>query len=271
MTFLIALLLCACPQAPKAPPDEQALAAQEEPAPQEPSGTDDNAALEDLVAQCSRSAGACVELGDRLREQGRYKDAFERFHQACIQGEPKGCSEQGLLYQDGLGVPRNLERAKGLYRESCEAGAARGCSRLGSLYLRGVGVERDPEQALAYSQQGCDRGDAMGCANLGLMHERGDGLPKDTKQASMLYARACSADLGFGCTRLGALYARGEGPSPDPRLALIYSKKGCSLGDDLPTRSDDHALADHVEAFLAPRLRGPGDPAGVLIRAGLHA
>ena len=52
--------------------------------------------------------------------------AIELYNQSCSHGFPLGCAQLGAMYQDALGVPRDVPHALALYEQACTAGAGRG-------------------------------------------------------------------------------------------------------------------------------------------------
>jgi uncharacterized protein len=89
--------------------------------------------------------------------------AFER---ACSGGFAEGCSNQGTLYERGLGVPVNVGDAQRAYSQACRRGSALGCSNLGVLYAEGRGVAADDAAAARLFSEACRAGSQVGCANL---------------------------------------------------------------------------------------------------------
>ncbi len=68
-------------------------------------------------------------------------------------------------------------------------------SSLGHLYLHGLGVPRDLEKARAYFQQGVSHADAAACNGLGYMLVHGLGGPVEVVRGIDLIKRA--SDAGF--------------------------------------------------------------------------
>jgi TPR repeat protein len=51
------------------------------------------------------------------------------FEQACNADDTEGCFNLGLLYEKGLGVPKDAARAAGFFRKACAGGDAEGCQQ----------------------------------------------------------------------------------------------------------------------------------------------
>jgi TPR repeat protein len=155
--------------------------------------------------------------------------------------QPNGCVNVGRAYRDGLGVPRDEERAATLFREACDrspdaddVGAAenrsRACSLLGALYLAGDGVKKDDESGRALSELGCERGDAFGCFNAAAVYASGEGVDADPARAAEFLDRACELGDAEGCYDLGIAYEKGNGVAADRGRAVSLFGRACELG-----------------------------------------
>ena len=73
----------------------------------------------------------------------------------------------GILYEDGLGVERDMARALGYYRRGAEHGSGKAQFRLGTLYWLGApGVAVDHEQGRRYLAMAAAGGDAEAARHL---------------------------------------------------------------------------------------------------------
>ena len=63
---------------------------------------------------------------------------------------------------------------------------------LGVIYDSGLGVPKDYAQAVVRYDEAADHGDAGAQFNLGLMHAQGRGVPQDYAQAHMWFSSAAS-------------------------------------------------------------------------------
>lgn len=125
------------------------------------------------------------------------------------EGTPEATPEQlaaeGLRYATGNEVPRDAERASGLFRRACDRGHARACSNLGILYRQGVGaIPRDDALAARLFEQACDAGHAAACHHLGVLYE---GSANGLVRAVALFRRACEGGHRDACAKL----PRGQG------------------------------------------------------------
>lgn len=116
------------------------------------------------------------------------------------------CSRLGWIYDHGLGVARDEERAMDLYLHACDSGTGSGCTDLGLLYnRRGV---RGYTEAAEFYDRACERThepDVRGCYFLGLLYANGYGVDGDPRRAVQLAERACDEGLQQACEHLPTL------------------------------------------------------------------
>ena len=62
---------------------------------------------------------------------------------ACKQGNAEGCFALAFLYQEGLGVEQNYQKAVEYYKKACNKYNARSCASLGFAYNAGRGVRQN--------------------------------------------------------------------------------------------------------------------------------
>jgi uncharacterized protein len=120
------------------------------------------------------------------------------FTKACDAGSALGCSNLGILFEQGRGVGKDEARAAALYTKACDAGNEGGCYFLGNMFVEGRGVGKDEARAASLLTKACDRGFAPGCSTLGLLFEHGHGVVKDEARAAALYTKACDGELAPG-------------------------------------------------------------------------
>ena len=178
--------------------------------------------------------------------------------------------ELGAMYENGEGVPKNLERAWPLYlAASGESPNAQ--FRVGRMYEEGTGVSKDDQQAAEYFLQAAargwgehqeeagERGLRLYAASRGLPESRGDVektlkrikshslsgtanfllgeiymagkiIDKDVAMAVEHYTRAAKLGSPEAMNRLGQLWAAGLQGQPDHQEAAIWYRKAAAQG-----------------------------------------
>jgi TPR repeat protein len=194
-----------------------------------------------LAARCARGfAVECRDLGRaRLAGEAARDDRLAAAYltQACEMGEPAACSDLGVLYAIGRGLPQSDERAVALSHRACEQGAAIACSNQGALMAEGVGGPA-PKAApggevggpmIRLFRAACDAGVPEGCANLGTVYEGGKLAVRDVKAAARALRRACDAGLALACQRLALLLQERPDVAPD-LTATALDTRACHAG-----------------------------------------
>ena len=105
--------------------------------------------------------------------------------------------------------------------------------RLGLAYENGTGVPEDLQQAAHYYQQGCEAGDAHSCGSYGVLLFYGHGIDPNPGAARRVLEQSCAQKYGEACTNLGIIYALGRHVSTDKARAAAYFEQGCALGSKL--------------------------------------
>lgn len=166
----------------------------------------------DIIAQ--------VELGvvfDRMQD---YAQALIWYRKAADQGNARAEYNLVLAYQNGEGVPKDMDQAIAWYRKAVEQGDAVAQLNLGVAYEQGLGTPRDFAQAADLYRKAAQQGVAKAQTSLGLLYFTGNGVPKDETQAATWLLKAAEQGEPVAQFNLGAFYANGTGVSQD--LAEAY-------------------------------------------------
>ncbi len=160
----------------------------------------------------------------------RPEEAVGLYEKACQASDTKSCVNLGVLYEQGLGVGQDYQKAFEFYTRGCDGGFAISCSNLASLYKRGLGTHQDYAKSLDLNRRTCDDGDALSCAQLGEHYDNGWGVAADLKIALDLYGKACLGRIPSGCAALGHLHLKVDANSPNYRLAREAFYSACIYG-----------------------------------------
>ncbi len=169
----------------------------------------------------------------------------EAYMASCSSGDDNDCNTIGYMYQNGVDVPQDFERARKIFVLSCKHGSATGCYDLGTIYHYGQGVQVDFEGAAKLYEKSCKGEEITACVNLGGFYEEGTGVAADPAKAAELFRGACAKPttgrtkrhwrtevVSGGCNRLADLYERGVGVEQDTARAEILYRKSCGLGNE---------------------------------------
>ncbi len=175
--------------------------------------------------------------------------------QAAGTGDPVGITFLGYLYKDGIGHPKDLQKAEQLFSQvgpkfalaqgllgdaySAETPPRyalavpaymtaalmgdSGCAlRLGTMYLKGLGVVRDRAKAAQWIARSAESGHQVAIFQRGLLYMRGVGVPKSEHLAAEDFARAANTGFIPAEAQLGWCYANGIGVKKDVNQAIQW-------------------------------------------------
>lgn len=137
-----------------------------------------------LLGWCPAPAMADVAAGVAAYRQQDYAGALREFHQAAKRDDVRALNYLGIMYADGIGIPRDDLQAATMFSKAALLGF--------------------PE--------------AM--ANLARMHAAGRGMPQDNRAAVSAYRAAARAGFAPAILRMAEIYENGEfGEAPDAAAA----------------------------------------------------
>ena len=110
--------------------------------------------------------------------------AFKEFLAAANEGHVDSQFNVGLMYEQGIGVDKNEEKAVYWYGKSAAQGNSAAQYNLGVLYENGRGCKIDFEKANMWYRKASVQGDALAIGNLGMLYVRGQGV-KENKVAGV--------------------------------------------------------------------------------------
>lgn len=148
---------------------------------------------------CNGAAG-CLEAAEQRQQSGDVVGAAAAYGLACSQREGAACLQAGQLYEGGIGVTRDLDRALGYFRKACDLGERRG----GPRTIRAL-------------EQLCRDGESHACAVVGkLLYEGeycGADLPGRSMDGGRYLCQACSGGRAEACQLTAQMHLRCAGDS----------------------------------------------------------
>jgi TPR repeat protein len=148
-------------------------------------------------------------------------------------GDVEAQVEAGTMYTYGYGCAAGHDFAKAFawYRKAAEQGSLGGQTQVGWMYEEGLGVRKDVTQAAFWYRKAAEQGGPAAQYRLGRMYEEGRGVTKDAAQAASWY-RKLAEDYGLddAMYRLALMYDEGRGVAKDPEQAISWYLKACKAG-----------------------------------------
>lgn len=163
------------------------------------------ASIAPAAARADTSDPAVAE-GIYAFKAGAFSVALDKLKPKADSGDREAAYWLGQMYEDGLGVKRDLKKAVTYYRTAAKAGWSKAKLRLGEIYLQGTEELQDFAKAHKWLERAAY-----------------DGLPKAQRD-------------------LAKLYADGWGDNKDPVWAYVWYEFAARQGDRLAQRSRDSLL-----------------------------
>lgn len=137
------------------------------------------------------------DAGIRAYDEGDYETALGYFMTAAEQGRASARNNLGVMYANGLGVPKDYAEAVTWFRLAAEQGDADAQVNFGLTYLIGQGVPRDHAMAAQWFRRAAEQGDPDAQINLGILYADGRGVARDYVMAHM-WSNLAAASLPAG-------------------------------------------------------------------------
>ena len=103
--------------------------------------------------------------------KGDYSAAYEEWLPLAELGDVEAQFNLGVMYDQGAGVDRSLEKAADWYRKAAEQGFIDAQTNMGIMYFDGQGVPRDHNEASRWFQLAAGQGDTEASAYLAKLAE----------------------------------------------------------------------------------------------------
>ena len=142
----------------------------------------------------------------RLLNERRFSEAFSIYSELAAGGDPRCNVFLGWMYDRGVGVAQDSQKAYECYRSAALLGYAEGAFYCG----RRAAVAHNYQEALEWLAPAAAQGYGPALLWLGMLHLRGEGVARDPKKA-IPYLRQASRTGNFLARRqLALLMMRGE-------------------------------------------------------------
>ena len=137
----------------------------------------------DMIAQ--------FQLGLSHLEAGRNAEAVRLIRLSANQGQPAAQYRLAKLYENGIGVEKDLPGAMKLLERSAKGGNRIAMHDLGHYFATGAASsEPEIEKAVTWFQQAAERGVLDSQFNLGVLYQEGSGVAKSLVDSYVWYAIA---------------------------------------------------------------------------------
>ena len=197
---------------------------------------------------------------------------------AAEQGHAVGLYVLACLYKDGMGVPKDSQKAASLYaqclpglRRLAEGGSATAQCCLGIMLEQGYGgLTPDLETAVLWYRRSAEGGCPRGQSHYADCLHKGMGVEKDLAEAVRWATLAAEQGLCTAQRALGVFFLGGEGVEQDTDQTLELCQRAAAKGDPsahtvlgfLHTRGWSVKRNHHKAMAYYEQARELGDPEG---------
>ena len=169
--------------------------------------------------------------GIRLFEAGKYQQAMTHFMKPDAQKNPDVLNHIGHMYDNGLGVEKNLQTSARWYQKAAEMGFKVAQFNLGLCYQKGEGIQKNMGEAIKWFRKSAEQGYPDAEAKMGYLTAVGQGVKQDLPEALRWYRLAAEHGDVSSYAAIGLFYAQGNGVKKDKNRAVQYYIMGAEKGD----------------------------------------
>jgi len=116
-------------------------------------------------------------------EKGDHRTALDRLTPLAAKGNAMAQNTLGKMHMQGLGVPRDSNKALLLFRQAAKKKLPNAQNNLGVMYAGGYGVQQDFRQAISWFRKAANQGYAVAINNLAEIYGQGVIVNKDPIEA----------------------------------------------------------------------------------------
>lgn len=152
-----------------------------------------------------------------------YIKALEWYTKAAQAGVPEGYYNVGVAYEIGMGNSGNAVQAFQNFEKSAELGLAQGLYKLASLYFTGYGTGKNEPWGVELLTRAANAGHMAAANDLGVIYFEGRfGLTKDTSKALEMFNRAAELGNAEAMKNMAIFYRDGLSVDRDPTEELKW-------------------------------------------------
>ncbi len=168
-----------------------------------------------LASTFALPASAGYEEALKAYKQKDWPSAYVEADLLARQGDARGQVLLATLFDQGLGVKRNLKLAARWYSAAADQGHSGSLFALGLMQLDSSAGDIDLNKARDLFERAARLGHAQAAHNVGLIFAGASGGGVDWKQAATWFAAAAKLDFAEAQYNLGILFTEGKGVKKD--------------------------------------------------------
>lgn len=182
---------------------------------------------------------AFVFIGsDTARAQVKLSEDQQKTVNLALDGNAQSQSDVGIMFYNGVILPKNDQQAYNWFKISAEQGYAPGAFNLAMMYLNGIGVEANEKEAVKWLEFAAQKGQTDAQLALGLLASLGnETTPPDDALALAWLQTSASKGNGIAIGFIDLML---------PSLSEETAKNADTIAKDLAKRVAD-GLADQKQ------------------------
>ena len=164
---------------------------------------------------------------DEAERTEEYRELMKYLREKAKADDPFAMQQIGMLYQLGMGVKQDLEKAVQWYEKAGEKGLVMALVNAGNIYLSDMLL--DEKKAYQCYLKAAAKGYHEAEVHLGDCYYCGIGVEEDTEKATVCFRRAVEHGNAEACDALGTIYVMGDGMEAREE-AIRYFEIGARRG-----------------------------------------
>jgi TPR repeat protein len=158
-------------------------------------------------------------------EAGEYSKALTIFEQLSNAGDSQAQYDLSLMYLQGIGTKKNLEKGWVWMNRAAEGGNVQAMLELAVRYQKSPSLENSEQMAFMWFQKAAMAGSAAGQYNLAHLYEDGNQTPVDLVQAYVWMSLSHHSGNPMAVSEARQLRAKLSPSELDKADALLSSLK----------------------------------------------
>lgn len=160
-----------------------------------------------------------------------YKKARILLNQLAKSNYAPAMRTWGTLYNNGLGVIQNKERAFKAYYKAAALGDAKSMTNIGLMYQNGDYVKQNYNKAFEWYQKGLQSGDIHNYYNIGYLYYKGYGVEQNYEKALEYFHQGASNNKEGICKyMIGFCYIKGYGVEQNIEYGKRWIEQAANKG-----------------------------------------
>lgn len=139
-----------------------------------------------------------------------------------VDSYPNNMFSLGYLYDHGIGVQTDHEKALDWYRKAAERGNASAMQNIGNMYATGTGIPHDTNNALYWYRKAAMLGNADAMVGIADIYYEGNEVEQDYVLAKNMYQQAAEKGHAYAKMKVGFLHAQGLGVEKNDEKAAEW-------------------------------------------------